>query len=122
MERVGFVAAEVAKHRGVAICTTISPFEQSRQVAKKLAEENGAGFITVYIATSAEECARRDVKGLYNKAKSGAIQMTGEWCAVWLFFVSGGVWRVGYSVSLLCSFFSPYPEAYTSSRGSCAMC
>lgn len=75
--RMGFVAAEVAKHGGIAICSSIAPFEKSREATKRLVEPTGGGYLLVHVSTSAEECAARDVKGLYRKAMQGTIELTG---------------------------------------------
>lgn len=75
--RMGWVAGEVARHRGVAICSTISPFQQSRDEARAHVEGAGGGFILIHISTPASECAKRDVKGLYAAAAAGGTPLTG---------------------------------------------
>lgn len=75
--RIGFVAGEVARHRGIAICVPIAPFEQSRAEARSLVTSAGGGFVQVYVSTSVEECAQRDVKGLYQRAADGTLPLTG---------------------------------------------
>ena len=75
--RMGWVAAEVVRHGGIAICSTISPFQESRADSRSYVEETSGGFILVHISTSVDECAKRDVKGLYQKAKQGLIPLTG---------------------------------------------
>ncbi len=75
--RMGWVAAEVVRHGGIAICSTISPFDESREESRQYIEETGGGFILVHISTSVDECAARDVKGLYQKAKQNLITLTG---------------------------------------------
>lgn len=78
VRRVGWVAAEIARHRGVAICCPIAPYAQARTHARALARAAGAGFVLVWVATSLAECERRDRKGLYAKARSGDLTgMTG---------------------------------------------
>lgn len=71
--RIGFVANEITKHRGIAICSAIAPFEQARQQNRKLISSNG-NYIEVYISTPAEVCKQRDVKGLYKMASVGKLK------------------------------------------------
>jgi sulfate adenylyltransferase len=73
IRRVGWVAAEVARHGGLAICCPIAPYAQARATARRLAHEAGAGFILVYVATPVEVCAERDRKGLYARARTGQL-------------------------------------------------
>ena len=73
IERIGWVAARLTRHGAAVIAAAISPYEETRQKARDLVEEWGA-FIEVHVATSVEECARRDVKGLYEKAFKGEIK------------------------------------------------
>ena len=75
IRRIGWVAAEAARHSGVAICCPIAPYAQARTTARALAHAAGAGFILVYVSTALEVCEQRDRKGLYAKARSG--QLTG---------------------------------------------
>ncbi len=75
--RMGFVASEAARHGGIVIASTISPFEKARAESRKLVEGAGGAFVLIHVATSAAECARRDVKGLYAKANAGTIEVTG---------------------------------------------
>lgn len=78
IRRVGWVAAEIAKHRGVAICCPIAPYAAARAEAREAARVAGAGFVLVWISTPLEVCEQRDRKGLYAKARAGAITgMTG---------------------------------------------
>jgi sulfate adenylyltransferase len=71
--RIGFVAAEVARHGGIAICAPIAPYAQARAVARKLVTEVG-DFLLVYVSTPIEVCATRDRKGLYAQARAGLIK------------------------------------------------
>ena len=73
IRRIGWVAAEIARHRGIAICSPIAPFEQTRQEVRTMVEEAGGHFVLVHVATPLEECERRDRKGLYAKARAGQI-------------------------------------------------
>jgi sulfate adenylyltransferase len=78
VRRIGFVAAEAARHGGMALCCPIAPYARARAVARHLARAAGAGFVLVYIATPLEVCEDRDPKGLYAKARGGRIEnMTG---------------------------------------------
>ncbi len=72
IERIGWVASRLTRQGGAVIAAAISPYEETRQRVRGLVEEWGT-FVEVYIATSVEECARRDVKGLYEKAFKGEI-------------------------------------------------
>ena len=71
--RIGYVAAEVARHGGIAICAPIAPYAQARAVARKLVTEAG-DFLLIYVSTPVEVCAARDRKGLYAKARAGLIK------------------------------------------------
>lgn len=73
VSRIGYVAAEVARHGGVAICAPIAPYERSRAVARDLVTHAGGDFVLVHVATSLADCEARDVKGLYARARSGEI-------------------------------------------------
>ncbi len=73
IRRIGFVAAEVARHGGLAICAPIAPYAETRDEVRAMAEEVGADFLLVHISTPLEECERRDRKGLYAKARAGLI-------------------------------------------------
>jgi sulfate adenylyltransferase len=78
IRRIGWVAAEVARHGGMAICCPIAPYEAARAVARSQAVAAGAGFVLVHVATPIEVCEQRDRKGLYAKARAGLITgMTG---------------------------------------------
>jgi sulfate adenylyltransferase len=71
--RIGYVAAEIARHGGVAICSPIAPFESTRAAVKAMVEAAGGSFLLVHVATPLEECERRDRKGLYARARRGEI-------------------------------------------------
>lgn len=73
IRRIGFVAAEIARHGGLAICAPIAPYAATRDEVRAMAEEVGADFLLVHVATPIEECERRDRKGLYAKARAGII-------------------------------------------------
>jgi sulfate adenylyltransferase len=73
IRRIGFVAAEITKHRGIAICAPIAPYDNIRKEVRAMVQPHG-GFILVYVNTSVEECEKRDRKGLYAKARAGIIK------------------------------------------------
>lgn len=73
IERIAWVAAEVARHGGMAVCCPIAPFDRTRKLARQMAEEGGAAFVLVHVDTPIEVCAQRDRKGLYARAKRGEI-------------------------------------------------
>jgi len=73
IKRIGYVASEITKNGGIAICAPIAPYTATRRVVREMVEHCGA-FIEVYIATSVEECERRDRKGLYKLAREGKIK------------------------------------------------
>lgn len=72
IRRIGFVANEITKNGGVAICAPIAPYTQMRREARNLIEQHGA-FIEIHVATPLEICEDRDRKGLYAKAREGII-------------------------------------------------
>jgi sulfate adenylyltransferase len=75
--RIGFVAAEVARHGGIAICAPIAPYAAARARVRQMVSEVG-DFFLIYVATPIEVCEQRDRKGLYAKARAGLIdQFTG---------------------------------------------
>jgi len=73
IRRIGWVAAEIARHRGIAICSPIAPFDETRKQVRAMVEAAGGEFVLVHVATPLEECERRDRKGLYAKARAGEI-------------------------------------------------
>lgn len=73
IRRIGWVAAEIARHGGVAVCSPIAPFAETRQQVQDMVESAGGAFFLVHVATPLEECERRDRKGLYAKARAGEI-------------------------------------------------
>jgi adenylylsulfate kinase len=72
VERIGWVASRLTRHGAAVIVSAISPYAATRERARALVEEFGA-FVEVYVATPVSECERRDVKGLYEKARSGEL-------------------------------------------------
>jgi sulfate adenylyltransferase len=73
IRRIGWVAAEIARHGGVAVCSPIAPFAETREQVQQMVEAAGGAFFLVHVATPLEECERRDRKGLYAKARAGEI-------------------------------------------------
>lgn len=73
VERIGWVAAEIARHGGVVIASPIAPFERTRQQVRRFVEDRGGRFVLVHVATPLQECERRDRKGLYARARAGEI-------------------------------------------------
>ena len=73
IKRIGYVASEITKNGGIAICAPIAPYTATRRAVREMIEGYGA-FIEVHVATSIEECERRDRKGLYKLAREGKIK------------------------------------------------
>ncbi len=73
IRRIGWVAAEVSRHGGVAVCSPIAPFDATRRQVREYVEAAGGAFFLVHVATPLAECERRDRKGLYAKARRGEI-------------------------------------------------
>jgi adenylyl-sulfate kinase len=73
IERIGWVASRLTRQGAAVIAAAISPYEETREKARAMVEEWGT-FVEVHVAASVDECARRDVKGLYEKAFKGEIK------------------------------------------------
>jgi bifunctional enzyme CysN/CysC len=73
VRRIGFVASEITKNGGMAICAPIAPYDAIRKEVRQMIEPLG-GFVLVHVATTLEECERRDRKGLYAKARAGILK------------------------------------------------
>jgi len=73
IERIGWVASRLTRQGGAVICAAISPYVETRAKARAMVEEFGP-FVEVYVQASVDECARRDVNGLYAKAFAGEIK------------------------------------------------
>ncbi|WP_417910375.1 bifunctional sulfate adenylyltransferase/adenylylsulfate kinase [Candidatus Electronema sp. PJ] len=71
--RIGYVASEITKNGGIALCAPIAPYEESRQENRRLISRYG-GYIEVHVATPLEVCEHRDRKGLYAKARAGLVK------------------------------------------------
>ncbi|TDQ54854.1 adenylyl-sulfate kinase [Actinorugispora endophytica] len=72
IRRIGYVAAEIARHGGVAVCAPIAPYAATRAEVRRMAEDTG-DFFLVHVATPLEVCEARDRKGLYARARAGEI-------------------------------------------------
>ena len=72
IRRIGFVASEITKNGGIAICAPIAPYDATRKDVRAMVEPGG-GFLLVHVSTSLEVCEARDSKGLYAKARAGAL-------------------------------------------------
>jgi len=73
IRRIGFVAAEITKNGGIAICAPIAPYDVVRKDVRHAIEPEG-GFILVHVATPLDVCEQRDRKGLYAKARAGIVK------------------------------------------------
>jgi len=73
IRRIGYVASEITKNGGIAICAPIAPYDATRRYVRQLIEPYG-GFILVHVATALEVCEQRDRKGLYAKARAGILK------------------------------------------------
>jgi sulfate adenylyltransferase len=73
IQRIGFVASEITKNRGIAICAPIAPYRTTRRLVRDLISPVG-GFVEVHVSTPIEICEARDRKGLYAKARAGIIK------------------------------------------------
>ena len=73
VRRIGFVASEITKNKGIAICAPIAPYKKDRRSNRDLISKLG-GYIEVHVSTSIEKCEERDSKGLYKLAREGVIK------------------------------------------------
>lgn len=73
VRRIGFVASEITKNRGIAICAPIAPYERTRSKIRTSIEDHG-GFFEIHVATPISVCEKRDRKGMYAKAKAGLLK------------------------------------------------
>ena len=73
VRRIGYVASEITKNGGIAICAPIAPYEKDREYNRRLISKLG-GYIEIHISTSLEKCEERDVKGLYKLAREGKLK------------------------------------------------
>ena len=73
VQRIGFVANEITKNGGIAICAPIAPYRSDRRINRELISNLG-GYIEIFVNTPLEKCEERDVKGLYALARKGLIK------------------------------------------------
>ncbi len=73
VKRIGFVASEITKNRGIAICAPIAPYEKTRSQIRESIQAHG-GFFEVHVSTPIAECEKRDRKGMYAKARAGLLK------------------------------------------------
>ena len=73
VKRIGYVASEITKNGGIAVCAPIAPYERDRNYNRKLISKLGV-YIEVHVATPLEKCEERDVKGLYKLAREGKLK------------------------------------------------
>ena len=73
VKRIGYVASEITKNGGIALCAPIAPFKASRDINRKIIGQYG-NYIQIFVSTPLEECENRDVKGLYAKARAGELK------------------------------------------------
>jgi len=73
VQRIGFVASEITKNGGIAICAPIAPYKSDRRFNRELISGLG-GYVEIYVNTSLEKCEERDIKGLYELARKGVIK------------------------------------------------
>ncbi len=73
IERIGYVASEITKNGGIAVCAPIAPYRVTRRKVRQMVESVG-GFVLIHVSTSLEVCEKRDRKGLYAKARAGLIK------------------------------------------------
>lgn len=72
VRRIGFVAAEITRHGGTAVCAPIAPYDAARREVRRMVEAVG-GFVLVHVSTPLEICEQRDGKGLYALARAGRL-------------------------------------------------
>jgi sulfate adenylyltransferase len=73
IRRIGFVASEITRNGGIALCAPIAPYDATRREVRRMVEAGG-GFLLVHVSTSLETCEARDRKGLYAKARAGLLR------------------------------------------------
>ncbi len=71
VQRIGFVASEIVRHRGIVICAAVSPWRETRDIVRQMMPD--ASFVEIFVDTPVEECERRDVKGFYARARAGQL-------------------------------------------------
>jgi sulfate adenylyltransferase len=73
IRRIGFVASEITKNGGIAICAPIAPYDRVRREVRRMVSERG-GFVLVHVSTPLDVCEARDRKGIYAKARAGLVK------------------------------------------------
>ncbi|NGX48061.1 MAG: hypothetical protein K1000chlam3_01448, partial [Chlamydiae bacterium] len=73
IHRAGYLANEIARNCGIAICAFIAPYRLDREFVRNLVNQNGGEYIEIYLSTSLDTCEMRDVKGFYKKARAKEI-------------------------------------------------
>ncbi len=73
IRRIGWVASEITKNGGIALCAPIAPYDNVRKDVRAVISPVG-GFVLVHVATTLELCEERDRKGLYAKARAGILK------------------------------------------------
>ena len=73
IRRIGYVATEITKNGGIAICAPIAPYAATRRRVREMVKPYG-GFLEIYVSTPIEVCEARDRKGLYAKARAGMLK------------------------------------------------
>ncbi len=73
VRRIGFVASEITKNRGIAICAPIAPYQRTRDEIRSAIEQYG-GFFEIHVSTPIAECEKRDRKGMYARARAGLLK------------------------------------------------
>lgn len=74
VKRIGYVAAEISKHGGIAICAPIAPYDDVRKEVRSIVRSSGGNFVLIHVATPLDVCEGRDRKGLYAAARAGKIK------------------------------------------------
>jgi len=72
VRRIGFVAAEIVRHGGIAVCAAVSPYRAARNDVRALVGREQ--FVEIFVDTPLEVCEQRDVKGMYAKARRGELK------------------------------------------------
>src|SRR5258708_33602956 len=72
IRRIGYVASEITKNGGIAVCAPIAPYHTTRREVRRMIEPTG-GFLLVHVSTPLDVCESRDRKGLYAKARAGIL-------------------------------------------------
>jgi sulfate adenylyltransferase len=74
VRRIGWVASEIVKHNGIVICSNIAPYEDDRNYNRELIEKTAGKYIEIFVDTELKICEKRDIKGLYTRARAGEIK------------------------------------------------